>query len=37
MIENLVNGNYLDQADCNEDGEVNFSDIGPFVGFLMAG
>ncbi len=37
MIEILIDGSYLPQADCDEDGFVNFQDIEPFVAILING
>ena len=35
MIDQLLNGTFLAQADCNADGGVDFDDIPTFVDILM--
>jgi len=37
FIEVLQAGTFLEQADCNEDGEVSFADIPAFIAILQAG
>jgi hypothetical protein len=37
LIEILIAGSFLKEADCNQDGEVSFSDIDPFVVILIGG
>ena len=32
----LASVTFLEQADCNQDGVVDFLDIGPFIGILAA-
>jgi len=36
FIEVLMNGTFLEEADCNQDGEVNFDDIESFIALLTA-
>jgi hypothetical protein len=37
FIQLLSSGDFLEQADCNIDGAVDFLDIAPFIGFLTGG